>query len=621
MYTTYSECKINEFGNTLKPIDRITKKEINKEDIEIINDECFNINNTLKDIVPSTELKKIVKELENIKDKSITEDKKIEEVNKIEKKYNIFKKSLFLFLALGFIGISTYLINDVKHLELKSEVIEQNNKYIKGEILGQGGSATVYLATSPLLKSKNEIIIKEVLLTIGNKEIEILNYLKQFNNKYFPVILDSYIVNSNKIGIVMEYSKDFTSLSNIKTILKRDKKLFQTILLDILEGVEYLHSLNITHNDLKEDNIIVNLKTGEIKFIDFSSACIGECNRNVGRTIGYNIQDDTISNIKQDNYAIGKIIENILETSDKTYISNYLTKASEMTGTEPLPIDYLLNTDINTFISIFKYEPYYYNHNSYINLESKKIINNYYQYEEPYYNSNLVLDKAFIYKAFYQNENENFDVNIISYQKKNQILNDLYDSGINYAIIINGVPSKIIDYKSNINQYFYITQNLDGYLPINKDNITPKIFENILKQINTIHSKDFAIGKFDILVNDSEDIVFTNKKDIINSRTNQDFVNRNSLNILDVNLSEFSIMNDNLNIIKALDYYNYINLIYNKVVGKDIEPNFIINENEAVYNYLDDVNYFDKIEPFLTENMRFESIIDEYFRSTSLEKW
>ena len=47
-------------------------------------------------------------------------------------------------------------------------------------------------------------------------------------------------------------------------------------MVQILSGLAYMHSRNISHRDMKPENVIYNPQTGMVKIIDFGFACISK---------------------------------------------------------------------------------------------------------------------------------------------------------------------------------------------------------------------------------------------------------------------------------------------------------------------------------------------------------
>ena len=54
----------------------------------------------------------------------------------------------------------------------------------------------------------------------------------------------------------------------------RIPKDLNNIILQIINGISELHQLGYIHRDLKPENIMMNLKTKEVKIIDFDRVCL-----------------------------------------------------------------------------------------------------------------------------------------------------------------------------------------------------------------------------------------------------------------------------------------------------------------------------------------------------------
>ena len=87
----------------------------------------------------------------------------------------------------------------------------------------------------------------------------------------------------------------------------------RTVLRDILDGVDYLHHRGILHNDLKPDNIVVNVN-GAARIIDFGLSESGDCvyAGTLGGTCGYSapevLDGRGSAGAASDIYSVGKII-------------------------------------------------------------------------------------------------------------------------------------------------------------------------------------------------------------------------------------------------------------------------------------------------------------------------
>jgi serine/threonine protein kinase len=116
------------------------------------------------------------------------------------------------------------------------------------------------------LDKDKPICIKLSSIDTGVKEYE---YIKQFDNKYVIKSLFGYydpLINLHIIAMPL-YLGNITEYKNIIN--------FNSFVNQMIEGIKYIHSLNIIHCDIKPQNILIK-KTNEITFciIDFNTAYV-----------------------------------------------------------------------------------------------------------------------------------------------------------------------------------------------------------------------------------------------------------------------------------------------------------------------------------------------------------
>lgn len=193
--------------------------------------------------------------------------------------------------------------------------------------IGNGGTCIVVLVEDQITKkkyaakvlSKTNIAENSILESI-NKEI---NVLKSLSHPNIIKVYDSFdIVNEENeeefIVIIMEYCEKGDLLTYINNIGFKNDKLKRKITIDFLKAIQYLHNKEISHGDIKAENILLNSKIS-VKLCDF-----GFCrtrliagNESKKGTLIYAppemFQEGKFNTLKADIYSIGLTLYSMSE--------------------------------------------------------------------------------------------------------------------------------------------------------------------------------------------------------------------------------------------------------------------------------------------------------------------
>ncbi|AYV82659.1 MAG: hypothetical protein Hyperionvirus2_27 [Hyperionvirus sp.] len=161
------------------------------------------------------------------------------------------------------------------NLEVEDKEVAKENrdqKYDLLEKIGEGSSCVVYKGLHK--ETKKQVAIKIIKCNAENDSVtdeayqEIL-MMKRLKHPNIIQVIDSFVFDQ-EIWIVMEL--ELCSCSNIiKTMFPlgiKDEVLLATILKFTLLAIEYCHSHEQIHRDIKAGNILID-KDGGIKLCDF----------------------------------------------------------------------------------------------------------------------------------------------------------------------------------------------------------------------------------------------------------------------------------------------------------------------------------------------------------------
>ena len=140
-------------------------------------------------------------------------------------------------------------------------------KYEMKDKLGSGAAGEVYRAINKT--TRVEVAIKRMLLEKQQRKDLIITEIQVMKDMHFASIVN-YIecyLYERELWIVMEYLEG-GALTDIVLETVMDESQMATVTKECLLALDYLHSHNIIHRDVKSDNVLVGMR-GEVKLTDF----------------------------------------------------------------------------------------------------------------------------------------------------------------------------------------------------------------------------------------------------------------------------------------------------------------------------------------------------------------
>ena len=163
-------------------------------------------------------------------------------------------------------------LHNIPEVEIDTTLIKQIGNYRLGEEIGSGAFGKVILGLHLITGEKVAIkILDKLILSQTPEDYELvrqeLNILKIVKHKYI-VQLYEILETPQHIFIIMEYceGQDIMDYILTRSRLSEDESLkyFQ----QLINALYYLHSQNITHRDVKIDNLLLD-RNLDLRLIDF----------------------------------------------------------------------------------------------------------------------------------------------------------------------------------------------------------------------------------------------------------------------------------------------------------------------------------------------------------------
>ncbi len=149
-----------------------------------------------------------------------------------------------------------------------------SQKYSLADEIGRGASGIVYKALN--LQTGGMVAIKKVALRdhsskdqlqLLQREIDLLKLLK---NPYIVEYRESFNT-SETLYIVMEFIENGSLATIVKKFGRLRESLVSIYILQVLEGLNFLHEQGVVHRDIKGANILISTG-GQVKLADFGVA-------------------------------------------------------------------------------------------------------------------------------------------------------------------------------------------------------------------------------------------------------------------------------------------------------------------------------------------------------------
>lgn len=151
-----------------------------------------------------------------------------------------------------------------------SITIEGGATYLLGNVIGRGQFGIVHRAidiSTGCIVAIKQIPLQNKIVDEVDKLMEEVKLLKSLRSTHI-VKYEGFARSKDFLSIVIEYVENGSLLHTIRTFGCFSETLCALYTLKILDGLDYLHSKDVVHCDIKLANVL-STKTGDIKLTDF----------------------------------------------------------------------------------------------------------------------------------------------------------------------------------------------------------------------------------------------------------------------------------------------------------------------------------------------------------------
>eukprot|EP01064_Diplonema_japonicum_P001729 TRINITY_DN11148_c0_g1_i1.p1 TRINITY_DN11148_c0_g1~~TRINITY_DN11148_c0_g1_i1.p1 ORF type:complete len:618 (+),score=83.88 TRINITY_DN11148_c0_g1_i1:54-1907(+) len=160
----------------------------------------------------------------------------------------------------------------------QSQFLSIKDQWQRGNLVGRGQYGAVYIA---ILPGGHVLAVKQIdAVSVATDPVARTAYLHEIESLqslYHPNIVmyygASFDPEARLINLFMEYVSGGSLAKFVKNLPGTlPEEAGKAYIKQVLRGLEYLHSHNIVHRDIKGDNILINHQEGIVKITDFGSS-------------------------------------------------------------------------------------------------------------------------------------------------------------------------------------------------------------------------------------------------------------------------------------------------------------------------------------------------------------